>query len=184
MRPFQNGTAFLFGDNRQAASSAPSASVPAISLSVLIRRTIRGLPVVFKKRVPHWASFRLHGLNIGKLEHQAQQQGRGLHVAGPSRLNVDDAIRASLQAIAAAGYSPSLAAAAMSKEIRSPRHEALRKFLKLERQKAELNQTALAERLGWDRTTISDIETGSKRVTALELIALGQALGFNPGQVS
>lgn len=71
----------------------------------------------------------------------------------------------------------------MSKEIRSPRHEALRKFLKLERQKAELNQTALAERLGWDRTTISDIETGSKRVTALELIALGQALGFNPGQV-
>jgi transcriptional regulator with XRE-family HTH domain len=68
----------------------------------------------------------------------------------------------------------------MSKEIRSPRHEALRKFLKLERQKAELSQGQLAERLGWDRTTISDIETGSKRVTAIELIELGKALQFDP----
>jgi transcriptional regulator with XRE-family HTH domain len=67
----------------------------------------------------------------------------------------------------------------MSKEIRSPRHEALRKFLKLERQKAELSQGALAERLGWDRTTISDIETGARRVTAIELIQLGEALGFD-----
>ncbi len=67
----------------------------------------------------------------------------------------------------------------MSKEIRSPRHEALRKFLKLERQKAELTQEQLAERLGWDRTTISDIETGAKRVTAIELIELSEALGFD-----
>jgi transcriptional regulator with XRE-family HTH domain len=67
----------------------------------------------------------------------------------------------------------------MSKEIRSPRHEALRKFLKLERQKAELSQGALAERLGWDRTTISDVETGARRVTAIELIQLGEALGFD-----
>jgi len=70
--------------------------------------------------------------------------------------------------------------AAMSKEIRSPRHEALRKLLKLERQKAELSQGQLAERLGWDRTTISDIETGTKRVTAIELIELGEALDFDP----
>ena len=69
----------------------------------------------------------------------------------------------------------------MSKEIRSPQHEALRKFLKLERQKAELKQAELAQRLGWDQTTISDIETGAKRVTAIELIQLGKALGFNPG---
>jgi transcriptional regulator with XRE-family HTH domain len=68
----------------------------------------------------------------------------------------------------------------MSKEIRSPRHEALRKFLKLERQKAELTQGQLATRLGWDRTTISDIETGAKRVSAIELIQLGDALDFDP----
>jgi transcriptional regulator with XRE-family HTH domain len=68
----------------------------------------------------------------------------------------------------------------MAKEIRSPRHEALRKFLKLERTKAELTQAQLAERVGWLQKTISDIEIGTKRVTALELIALGQALGFDP----
>jgi transcriptional regulator with XRE-family HTH domain len=70
---------------------------------------------------------------------------------------------------------------AMRKEIRSPRHDALRKFLKLERTKAELTQAELAKRLGWPQTTISDIEIGDKRVTALELIALGKALDFNPG---
>jgi transcriptional regulator with XRE-family HTH domain len=67
----------------------------------------------------------------------------------------------------------------MSREIRSPRHEALRKFLKLERQKAELTQAQLAAKLGWDQTTISDIETGTKRVTAIELIQLAEALGFD-----
>jgi transcriptional regulator with XRE-family HTH domain len=51
--------------------------------------------------------------------------------------------------------------------------------LKLERQKAELSQAQLAERLGWDRTTISDIETGAKRVTVIELMELAEALGFD-----
>jgi transcriptional regulator with XRE-family HTH domain len=68
----------------------------------------------------------------------------------------------------------------MSKEIRSPRHEAPRRLLKLERQKAELTQAQLAAKLGLDQKTISDIETGTRRVTALEMIALGQALGFDP----
>jgi transcriptional regulator with XRE-family HTH domain len=72
----------------------------------------------------------------------------------------------------------------MSKdELRSPQHEALRKFLRLERQKAELTQAQLAERLGWLQKTVSDIEIGTKRVTALELIALGKALSFDPGTV-
>jgi transcriptional regulator with XRE-family HTH domain len=69
----------------------------------------------------------------------------------------------------------------MSKEIRSPRAEALRKLIKLERQKAEITQAQLAQRLGWEQTSISDIETGAKRVTAIELLELGEALGFNPG---
>jgi transcriptional regulator with XRE-family HTH domain len=50
---------------------------------------------------------------------------------------------------------------------------------KLERQKAELTQAQLAARLGWDQTTISDIEIGAKRVTAIELIELAEALGFD-----
>jgi DNA-binding XRE family transcriptional regulator len=80
------------------------------------------------------------------------------------------------QPLTASRFHPS---EAMSKEIRSPRSEALRKLLKLERQKAELTQAELAQRLGWDQRTISDIETGAKRVTVIELIELGDALGFD-----
>jgi transcriptional regulator with XRE-family HTH domain len=69
----------------------------------------------------------------------------------------------------------------MSKDIRSPQAVALRKFLKLERQKAELKQAELAARLGWDQSAISDIETGQHRVSVVEFIALAKALDFNPG---
>jgi transcriptional regulator with XRE-family HTH domain len=67
----------------------------------------------------------------------------------------------------------------MSKEIYTPRHEALRRLIKLERQRNELSQAELAERLGWDQTTVTHIETGSKRVTVIELIELSEVLGFN-----
>jgi transcriptional regulator with XRE-family HTH domain len=68
----------------------------------------------------------------------------------------------------------------MSKELRSPRHDALRKFLKLERQRTELTQGQLAAKLGWNQRSLSDIETGAKRVTVLELVSIAQALGFDP----
>jgi transcriptional regulator with XRE-family HTH domain len=42
-----------------------------------------------------------------------------------------------------------------------------------------ISQAELAERLGWDQTTVSHIETGSKRVTAIELIELSEVLGFD-----
>ncbi len=65
-------------------------------------------------------------------------------------------------------------------ELRTPRHEALRKFIKLERQKAELSQGELAERLGWNQRTLSDIENGNKRITALELVHICQTLNIDP----
>jgi transcriptional regulator with XRE-family HTH domain len=67
------------------------------------------------------------------------------------------------------------------KELRTPRHEALRKLIRLERTRAELTQAQLAAKLGVDQKTISDIETGTKRVSALEFIAIAHALGFDPG---
>jgi transcriptional regulator with XRE-family HTH domain len=70
----------------------------------------------------------------------------------------------------------------MSKELRSPRHNVLRRFLKLERQKQELKQSELAARLGWDQSSISEIETGVKRVTVLELVLIAEALGFDPNE--
>jgi transcriptional regulator with XRE-family HTH domain len=71
----------------------------------------------------------------------------------------------------------------MSKEIHTPRHDALRKLLKLERVKAELSQTELAKRLGWKQATVSDIERGNKIVNVLELIAIAQALNFDPNDI-
>jgi DNA-binding XRE family transcriptional regulator len=67
----------------------------------------------------------------------------------------------------------------MSKEIRSPRYEALRKLIKVERVRAEMTQAQLAAELGVDQKTISDIETGAQRVSVLEFIAIGEVLGFD-----
>ncbi len=67
----------------------------------------------------------------------------------------------------------------MSKDIRSPQALALAKLLKVKRIEAELTQRQLADRLGWDQSAISDIETGQHRVSVVEFIALAKALGFD-----
>jgi transcriptional regulator with XRE-family HTH domain len=54
--------------------------------------------------------------------------------------------------------------------------------LRLERQRAELKQSELAARLKWDQSSISDIETGEKRVTVLELMSIAEELGFDPSE--
>jgi transcriptional regulator with XRE-family HTH domain len=68
----------------------------------------------------------------------------------------------------------------MSKELRSPKHDALRRFLKAERARADITQGELSKRLGWNQRSLSDIETGAKRVTVLELLAISTALGIDP----
>jgi len=68
----------------------------------------------------------------------------------------------------------------MSKELRSPRHDALRRFLKAERARAELSQKQLAAKVGWTQAAISEIERGDKRVTVLELLSIAKAIGFDP----
>jgi transcriptional regulator with XRE-family HTH domain len=65
------------------------------------------------------------------------------------------------------------------KQLGSPPHEELRRLLIERRQKAGLTQQQVADRLGWGQKTISKIERGSKRVTAVELVELAEALGFS-----
>lgn len=60
-----------------------------------------------------------------------------------------------------------------------PQHEELRQLLRERRFKSGLTQRQLAAKLGWDQRTISKIESGSKRVSVLELIELAKALGFD-----
>lgn len=58
-------------------------------------------------------------------------------------------------------------------------HEELRRLLRDRRRAAQLTQKEIATRLGWDQKTVSDIETGSHRVTVIELIELAAAIGFD-----
>ena len=53
-------------------------------------------------------------------------------------------------------------------------------MLKEKRKNAGISQAELGLRLGWSQRTIGKIETGEKRVTAVELIELGAALEFDP----
>lgn len=61
-----------------------------------------------------------------------------------------------------------------------PQHEALRQLLRERRFRANVTQRQLAKKLGWDQRTISKIESGSKRVSVVELILLAEALNFDP----
>ena len=68
----------------------------------------------------------------------------------------------------------------MARAFSSPHHEALRLFLIEKRKKAGLTQTDLAKRLKRRQDYVSDIETGQKVVTVVELMEWAAALGFDP----
>jgi len=68
----------------------------------------------------------------------------------------------------------------MVRQLGTPRHEALRRLLKEKRKNAGISQAELGLRLGWSQRTIGKIETGEKRVTAVEMIEIGEALDFDP----
>jgi transcriptional regulator with XRE-family HTH domain len=68
----------------------------------------------------------------------------------------------------------------MSRQIGSEIHEELRELLKERRFRSKLKQAELAEKIGWSQRTISQIETGDKRVTVVEFIELARALEFDP----
>ncbi len=64
-------------------------------------------------------------------------------------------------------------------ELKSPRHDAVRRFIKRKRQEADLSQAKLAARMGRRQQWVSDIEKGSHRVTIVEFLELAEALGFD-----
>jgi transcriptional regulator with XRE-family HTH domain len=62
----------------------------------------------------------------------------------------------------------------------SARHEALRLFIIERRKKAGLRQIDVAKRLKRYQSYVTNIETGQRRIDAVELIALAEAIGFDP----
>ena len=59
-------------------------------------------------------------------------------------------------------------------------YTALRETVVSERQKAGLKQEDLAAALAVRQSLISDIETGQRRLDAVELCVLASAIGFDP----
>ena len=68
----------------------------------------------------------------------------------------------------------------MSRTLQSPRHEALRAFLVEKRKKARLTQATVAGRLGRHQSFVATVEAGQRRIDVVELLALAEAIGFDP----
>jgi transcriptional regulator with XRE-family HTH domain len=68
----------------------------------------------------------------------------------------------------------------MSATIQSPRHHALRAWLKACRKKTGQTQAAVASRLGRYQSYVSDVESGQRRVDVVEFLAFAEVLGFDP----
>lgn len=71
----------------------------------------------------------------------------------------------------------------MSKTVFTGAHKHLVRTLKDARKKSGLKQEELAAKLGRERTMISLIETGQRRVDVLEFYAIAKALNLNPTEL-
>jgi len=68
----------------------------------------------------------------------------------------------------------------MARTFATKRHAALVAFLKKKRKDADLTQTQVAERIGRYQSFITDYERGQKRIDAVELVQIAEAIGFDP----
>ena len=68
----------------------------------------------------------------------------------------------------------------MARTFASKRHEALVGFLKKKRKDAGLTQVQVAERLDRYQSFVTDYERGQKRIDAVELVLIAEAIGFDP----
>jgi len=68
----------------------------------------------------------------------------------------------------------------MARTFATKRHAALVAFLKKKRKDADLTQTQVAKRIGRYQSFITDYERGQKRIDAVELVQIAEAIGFDP----
>jgi len=71
----------------------------------------------------------------------------------------------------------------MSRTIGSARHKALVTFIAERRLKAGLRQVDVAKKLGRYQSYVTLVETGQRRIDVVELMALADAIGFDPREV-
>ena len=70
----------------------------------------------------------------------------------------------------------------MSRTIGSPRHKALVSFITKKRKDAKLTQAQVAERIGRYQSFVATFERGQKRIDAVQLVEMAEAIGFDPGE--
>lgn len=68
----------------------------------------------------------------------------------------------------------------MSRTIGSPGHKALVAFIKKKRLDADLTQAQVARRIGRYQSFVATFEAGEKRIDAIELVEIAEAIGFDP----
>lgn len=71
----------------------------------------------------------------------------------------------------------------MPKTLGDQRHDELIRFLIEKRGEAGLKQVELAERMKVYQSFIARLESGQRRVDVVELIKLGEVLGFDPAEI-
>ena len=71
----------------------------------------------------------------------------------------------------------------MPRTLRFPRQEALRAFIVAKREAAVLTQEQVAEGLGEYQSFVARVESGERRIDVVELLALAEAIGFDPHDV-
>ena len=70
----------------------------------------------------------------------------------------------------------------MSRTLDSPRHKTLVAFIRKKRKDAKLTQAQVAERMGRYQSFVATFERGQKRIDAVELVAIAEAIGFDPSE--
>lgn len=68
----------------------------------------------------------------------------------------------------------------MSRTLGSARHKALCALLVAERDRADLSQEALADRLNQHQSFVARLESGQRRIDVVEFLELAEAIGFDP----
>lgn len=68
----------------------------------------------------------------------------------------------------------------MSRTLGSARHKTLCALLVAEREKAELSQETVAERLKQHQSFVARVESGQRRIDVVEFLELAEAIGFDP----
>lgn len=68
------------------------------------------------------------------------------------------------------------------KDIATKQHSALVELIRGERRKAGLRQIDVAKKIGKNQQWVAHIETGQRRISVVEFIALADALDFDPAK--